>query len=165
MDEPEPIARETCSREHFISFHFICSVCNCKLKEENEGGGWSGVWRATWHRSAHSTSWSRQGSPSLLFFLSNSRYVLCAVWLWNVNSFIIIWKKNKNKIKICLLQNLIFVGIWVFHSDHITFIKDVAATQPPQHLCHLLRMLKTKGGSFFVPCVFFLLVPRFFWTW
>ncbi len=32
--------------------------------------------------------------------------------------------------------------------DHITFIKDVAVTQPPQHLCHLLRMLKTKGGFF-----------------
>jgi len=71
-------------------------------------------------------------------------------------------KKKKKK---CLIQNLIFVGIWVFHSDHITFIKDVAATQPPQHLCHLLRMLKTKGGSFFVPCFFFPLVPRYFRTW
>ena len=72
---------------------------------------------------------------------------------------------EKTKKKKCSIQNLIFVGIWVFHSDHITFIKDVAATQPPQHLCHLLRMLKTKGGSFFVPCFFFLLVPRFFRTW
>ncbi|KAM3709273.1 hypothetical protein ACJW30_02G160900 [Castanea mollissima] len=35
--------------------------------------------------------------------------------------------------------------------DHITFIKDVAATQPPQHLCHLLRMLKTKGESILSP--------------
>ena len=71
-------------------------------------------------------------------------------------------KKEKKK---CLLQNLIFVVIWVFHSDHITFIKDVAGTQPPQHLCFFLRMLKTKGGSFLFHVFFFFLVPRFFRTW
>ncbi|KAL0450367.1 UNVERIFIED_CONTAM: protein IN CHLOROPLAST ATPASE BIOGENESIS, chloroplastic [Sesamum latifolium] len=29
-------------------------------------------------------------------------------------------------------------------SDHVSFIKDVAATQPPEHLNHLLKMLKGK---------------------
>ncbi|KAB5547829.1 hypothetical protein DKX38_011235 [Salix brachista] len=35
--------------------------------------------------------------------------------------------------------------------DHISFIKEVAATQPPKHLSHLLRMLKTKGESIVSP--------------
>eukprot|EP00258_Populus_trichocarpa_P006689 XP_002310717.3 uncharacterized protein LOC7483102 [Populus trichocarpa] len=35
--------------------------------------------------------------------------------------------------------------------DHIGFIKEVAATQPPKHLSHLLRMLKTKGESIVSP--------------
>ncbi|KAJ7944441.1 putative Cyclin delta-3 [Quillaja saponaria] len=35
--------------------------------------------------------------------------------------------------------------------DHISFIKDVAAAQPPQHLSQLLRMLKTKGESIISP--------------
>ncbi|KAA0051987.1 pentatricopeptide repeat-containing protein [Cucumis melo var. makuwa] len=30
-------------------------------------------------------------------------------------------------------------------TDHVSFIKDVAATEPPQHLFHLLKMLKTRG--------------------
>ncbi|KAG6605211.1 Protein IN CHLOROPLAST ATPASE BIOGENESIS, chloroplastic, partial [Cucurbita argyrosperma subsp. sororia] len=29
-------------------------------------------------------------------------------------------------------------------SDHVSFIKDVAATEPPQHLSNLLKMLKTR---------------------
>ncbi|KAI8535092.1 hypothetical protein RHMOL_Rhmol10G0148200 [Rhododendron molle] len=28
-------------------------------------------------------------------------------------------------------------------SDHVSFIKDVAATQPPEHLPHLLKMLQS----------------------
>ncbi|GMY11791.1 protein IN CHLOROPLAST ATPASE BIOGENESIS, chloroplastic-like [Fagus crenata] len=43
--------------------------------------------------------------------------------------------------------------------DHITFIKDVAVTQPPQHLCHLLRMLKTKGESILSPAAKQGLIP------
>ncbi|XP_038723009.1 protein IN CHLOROPLAST ATPASE BIOGENESIS, chloroplastic-like isoform X2 [Tripterygium wilfordii] len=35
--------------------------------------------------------------------------------------------------------------------EHISFIKDVAATQPPKHLPHLLRMLKTSGESIISP--------------
>lgn len=29
--------------------------------------------------------------------------------------------------------------------DHVSFVKDVAATQPPQHLSNLLTILKTRG--------------------
>ncbi|XP_022149549.1 uncharacterized protein LOC111017955 isoform X2 [Momordica charantia] len=36
-------------------------------------------------------------------------------------------------------------------SDHVSFINDIAATQPPQHLCQLLKMLKTRGGSIISP--------------
>lgn len=32
-----------------------------------------------------------------------------------------------------------------FSSGHISFIEDVAATQPPQHLHYLLKMLPTRG--------------------
>ena len=32
-------------------------------------------------------------------------------------------------------------------ADHVSFIKDVAATEPPQHLSNLLKMLKTRGMS------------------
>lgn len=32
-------------------------------------------------------------------------------------------------------------------ADHVSFVKDVAARQPPEHLSQLLRMLKTRGGS------------------
>jgi hypothetical protein len=28
----------------------------------------------------------------------------------------------------------------------MTFIKDVASAQPPEHLSQLMRMLKTRGG-------------------
>ncbi|XP_021887292.1 uncharacterized protein LOC110806681 [Carica papaya] len=35
--------------------------------------------------------------------------------------------------------------------DHISFIKDVAVTQPPDHLPHLLRMLQTKGENILSP--------------
>ncbi|KAJ4836220.1 hypothetical protein Tsubulata_025594 [Turnera subulata] len=35
--------------------------------------------------------------------------------------------------------------------DHIGFIKDVAATKPPKHLPHLLRMLQTRGESIVSP--------------
>ncbi|XP_023533903.1 uncharacterized protein LOC111795609 [Cucurbita pepo subsp. pepo] len=36
-------------------------------------------------------------------------------------------------------------------SDHVSFIKDVAATEPPQHLSNLLKMLKTRGESIISP--------------
>ncbi|KAK1589564.1 hypothetical protein Q3G72_035315 [Acer saccharum] len=35
--------------------------------------------------------------------------------------------------------------------EHISFIKNVAATQPPQHLSHLLRLLKARGQSIVSP--------------
>ncbi|KAK7309199.1 hypothetical protein RJT34_05738 [Clitoria ternatea] len=35
--------------------------------------------------------------------------------------------------------------------DHVTFVKDVAATQPPQHLSELLSILKTRGESIISP--------------
>ncbi|CAN6698328.1 unnamed protein product [Malus baccata var. baccata] len=35
--------------------------------------------------------------------------------------------------------------------DHVSFIKEVASTQPPQHLSQLLRMLKTRGESIVSP--------------
>ncbi|XP_022946988.1 uncharacterized protein LOC111451004 isoform X1 [Cucurbita moschata] len=35
--------------------------------------------------------------------------------------------------------------------DHVSFIKDVAATEPPQHLSNLLKMLKTRGESIISP--------------
>ncbi|KAF3438983.1 hypothetical protein FNV43_RR17258 [Rhamnella rubrinervis] len=35
--------------------------------------------------------------------------------------------------------------------DHVSFIKDVAANQPPEHLCQLLGMLKTRGESIISP--------------
>ncbi|XP_042973768.1 protein IN CHLOROPLAST ATPASE BIOGENESIS, chloroplastic-like isoform X2 [Carya illinoinensis] len=35
--------------------------------------------------------------------------------------------------------------------DHMTFIKDVAAAQPPEHLGQLLGMLKTRGESILSP--------------
>ncbi|CAK7337705.1 unnamed protein product [Dovyalis caffra] len=35
---------------------------------------------------------------------------------------------------------------------HIGFIKEVAATEPPKHLSHLLRMLKTKGSLLCLAC-------------
>ncbi|CAK9315278.1 unnamed protein product [Citrullus colocynthis] len=36
-------------------------------------------------------------------------------------------------------------------SEHVSFIKDIAATEPPQHLFHLLKMLKTRGASIISP--------------
>ncbi|XVE49221.1 hypothetical protein DITRI_Ditri01bG0065000 [Diplodiscus trichospermus] len=36
-------------------------------------------------------------------------------------------------------------------SGHISFIKDVAATQPPKNLQHLLKMLQTRGESILSP--------------
>ncbi|XP_010270372.1 PREDICTED: uncharacterized protein LOC104606724 isoform X1 [Nelumbo nucifera] len=36
-------------------------------------------------------------------------------------------------------------------SDHISFIKDVAATQPPEHLQYLLKMLQTRGETIISP--------------
>ncbi|KAK7367555.1 hypothetical protein VNO80_09568 [Phaseolus coccineus] len=36
-------------------------------------------------------------------------------------------------------------------SDHVSFVKDVAATQPPQHLSHLLSILKTRGETIVSP--------------
>ncbi|KAK7307642.1 hypothetical protein VNO77_40885 [Canavalia gladiata] len=35
--------------------------------------------------------------------------------------------------------------------DHVSFVKDVAATQPPQHLQQLLSILKTRGESIISP--------------
>ncbi|KAA0042927.1 pentatricopeptide repeat-containing protein [Cucumis melo var. makuwa] len=37
-----------------------------------------------------------------------------------------------------------FVVLLLPPVDHVSFIKDVAATEPPQHLFHLLKMLKTR---------------------
>ncbi|CAL5369478.1 unnamed protein product [Camellia sinensis] len=36
-------------------------------------------------------------------------------------------------------------------ADHVSFIKDVAATQPPDHLPHLLRMLQVRGEPIISP--------------
>ncbi|KAJ1414482.1 hypothetical protein SESBI_18728 [Sesbania bispinosa] len=36
-------------------------------------------------------------------------------------------------------------------SDHVSFVKDVAATQSPQHLPQLLSILKTRGESIISP--------------
>lgn len=36
-------------------------------------------------------------------------------------------------------------------SDHASFIKDVAATQPPEHLPHLLKMLQVRGETIISP--------------
>ncbi|CAK8544054.1 unnamed protein product [Lathyrus sativus] len=36
-------------------------------------------------------------------------------------------------------------------SDHVSFVKDVAATQPPQHLSQLLSILKTRGDTIISP--------------
>ncbi|XP_022763410.1 uncharacterized protein LOC111308957 isoform X2 [Durio zibethinus] len=36
-------------------------------------------------------------------------------------------------------------------SGHISFIKDVAATQPPENLHHLLKMLQTRGETILSP--------------
>ncbi|CAK9167124.1 unnamed protein product [Ilex paraguariensis] len=36
-------------------------------------------------------------------------------------------------------------------TDHVSFIKDIAATQPPEHLHHLLKMLKVRGESIISP--------------
>ena len=147
IEEPEPIAERLWSKEHFISF----VVCVSSKKKMKVGGGvvYGGP-RGTvlptlllGHGRARLRCYSSSPTPGMY-------YVQFGFEMW-IHS--LLFGKNKKKKK-CLIQNLIFVGIWVFHSDHITFIKDVAATQPPQHLCHLLRMLKTKGGSFFVPCFF-----------
>ncbi|KAJ4714840.1 putative Cyclin delta-3 [Melia azedarach] len=35
--------------------------------------------------------------------------------------------------------------------EHISFIKNVATTEPPQHLSYLLRLLKARGGSIISP--------------
>ncbi|KDP25008.1 hypothetical protein JCGZ_23991 [Jatropha curcas] len=36
-------------------------------------------------------------------------------------------------------------------SGHVSFIKDVAATQPPEHLHHLLKVLQTRGETVISP--------------
>ncbi|XP_058740783.1 protein IN CHLOROPLAST ATPASE BIOGENESIS, chloroplastic-like [Vicia villosa] len=36
-------------------------------------------------------------------------------------------------------------------SDHVSFVKDVAATQPPQHLSQLLSIVKTRGDTIISP--------------
>ncbi|XP_057449542.1 protein IN CHLOROPLAST ATPASE BIOGENESIS, chloroplastic-like isoform X2 [Lotus japonicus] len=36
-------------------------------------------------------------------------------------------------------------------SDHVSFVKDVAKTQPPQHLSQLLTILQTRGDSIISP--------------
>lgn len=35
--------------------------------------------------------------------------------------------------------------------NHVSFIKDVAASQPPEHLCQLLKMLKIRGDTIMSP--------------
>jgi len=45
-------------------------------------------------------------------------------------------------------RSFLFISHFHFSSvDHVSFVKDVAATQPPQHLSHLLSILKTRGKS------------------
>ncbi|KAK4393279.1 protein IN CHLOROPLAST ATPASE BIOGENESIS, chloroplastic [Sesamum angolense] len=44
-----------------------------------------------------------------------------------------------------------FSGILNGHSNHVSFIKDVAATQPPEHLNYLLKMLKVRGEEIISP--------------
>ncbi|KAI3768335.1 hypothetical protein L2E82_18921 [Cichorium intybus] len=36
-------------------------------------------------------------------------------------------------------------------SDHVSFIKDIAVAQPPEHLHHLLQMLQVRGESIISP--------------
>ncbi|KAJ9562310.1 hypothetical protein OSB04_007470 [Centaurea solstitialis] len=36
-------------------------------------------------------------------------------------------------------------------SDHVSFIKDIAVAQPPEHLNHLLKMLQVRGESIVSP--------------
>ncbi|XP_031279981.1 protein IN CHLOROPLAST ATPASE BIOGENESIS, chloroplastic-like [Pistacia vera] len=36
-------------------------------------------------------------------------------------------------------------------ADHISFVKDVGAAEPPQHLSHLLKLLKIRGESIISP--------------
>lgn len=36
-------------------------------------------------------------------------------------------------------------------TEHVSFVKDVAATQPPQHLSQLLTILKTRGETIISP--------------
>uniref|UniRef100_A0A2C9V5V2 Uncharacterized protein n=1 Tax=Manihot esculenta TaxID=3983 RepID=A0A2C9V5V2_MANES len=36
-------------------------------------------------------------------------------------------------------------------TGHVSFIKDVAATQPPEHLPSLLKILQTKGETIISP--------------
>ncbi|KAJ9170665.1 hypothetical protein P3X46_018757 [Hevea brasiliensis] len=36
-------------------------------------------------------------------------------------------------------------------TEHISFMKEVAATEPPRHLPHLLRLLKTRGDAIISP--------------
>ncbi|XP_071712489.1 protein IN CHLOROPLAST ATPASE BIOGENESIS, chloroplastic-like [Rutidosis leptorrhynchoides] len=38
-------------------------------------------------------------------------------------------------------------------SDHVSFIKDVAVAQPPEHLHHLLKMLQVRGESIISPAM------------
>ncbi|XP_020875285.1 uncharacterized protein LOC9305248 isoform X2 [Arabidopsis lyrata subsp. lyrata] len=38
-----------------------------------------------------------------------------------------------------------------FSSGHVSFIKDVAATEPPMHLHHLLKVLQTRGETIISP--------------
>ncbi|KAL2987868.1 hypothetical protein AAZX31_11G052700 [Glycine max] len=50
--------------------------------------------------------------------------------------------------------NRFALSFFIFHSlvaDHVSFVKDVAATQPPQHLSQLLSILKTRGESIISP--------------
>ncbi|CAL9149639.1 unnamed protein product [Musa hybrid cultivar] len=43
--------------------------------------------------------------------------------------------------------------------DHISFIKDIAATRPPEHLNYLLNMLQSRGGAVISPAAKEGLVP------
>ncbi|CAH1434854.1 unnamed protein product [Lactuca virosa] len=38
-------------------------------------------------------------------------------------------------------------------SDHVSFIKDIAVAQPPEHLHHLLKMLQVRGESIISPAM------------
>ncbi|KAF7828706.1 protein IN CHLOROPLAST ATPASE BIOGENESIS, chloroplastic-like isoform X2 [Senna tora] len=43
------------------------------------------------------------------------------------------------------------VNFLLIFADHVAFVKDVAASQPPQHLSQLLNVLKTRGETIVSP--------------
>ncbi|RDY09687.1 hypothetical protein CR513_05910 [Mucuna pruriens] len=58
-----------------------------------------------------------------------------------------------NVVPLFLSRRRVSLGVSSYSSisDHVSFVKDVAATQPPQHLSQLLSILKTRGESIISP--------------